>query len=495
MLQIAMKKLLLLLVALVSASMPLAAQTFTTLYKFHGLDGGLPQAGLVISNGTLYGTTTYGGSSDNGTVFKINTDGSGFTNLHVFTARSSQPFGGTNNDGASPFDSLVLAGDTLYGTTHNGGSFGVGTIFAVNTDGRGFTNLHSFAATPGSYPYTNSDGAYPYAGLVLLGNTLYGTAFYGGSSGQGTVFAINTDGTGFTNLHDFTALSVPYSGTNSDGANPVGGLCLWNNILYGTATGGGPLGNGVVFALKTDGTGFTNLYSFTATSGSHDTNSDGSDPSGGLVLSGSRLYGTTFGGGTWGNGTVFGVNTDGTGFTVLHTFSAFYPNTYFYNSDGAWPNDTLVLSGNTLYGTASSGGGFEGTVFAVNTDGTRFTVVHDFTGGSDGDTPYGGLILSGNTLYGMAQYDGNPGPAGNGTVFSISFTPQLSIIPLQPNVVLAWPTNVAGFDYAGFNLQCATNLIPPVVWTDVSPSPVVANGQNTVTNPIIGTQAFFRLIK
>ena len=87
-----------------------------------------------------------------------------------------------------------------------GGSSGNGTVFAVNTDGTGFTNLHSFTAKSG-LASTNSDGAYPSAGLILSGNTLYGTANGGGSSGNGTVFAVNTDGTGFTNLHSFTASS------------------------------------------------------------------------------------------------------------------------------------------------------------------------------------------------------------------------------------------------------------------------------------------------
>ena len=82
-------------------------------------------------------------------------------------------------------------------------------------------------------PDTNSDGANPYAGLILSGNTLYGTACGGGSSGNGTVFAVNTDGTGFTNLHSFTHLVLP--GTNSDGANPYAGLILSGNTLYGTA--------------------------------------------------------------------------------------------------------------------------------------------------------------------------------------------------------------------------------------------------------------------
>ena len=112
----------------------------------------------------------------------------------------------TNSDGAVPYAGLVLSGNTLYGTANSGGTFGNGTVFAVNTDGTGFTNLHSFTATaPVLRLYTNSDGANPWAGLILSGNTLYGTALCGGSSGNGTVFAVNTDGTGFTNLHSFTA--------------------------------------------------------------------------------------------------------------------------------------------------------------------------------------------------------------------------------------------------------------------------------------------------
>ena len=85
----------------------------------------------------------------------------------------------------------------------HGGTNGNGTVFAVNTDGTGFTNLYSFTALSPVY-YNNSDGANPDAGLILSGNTLYGTAHSGGTNGTGTVFAVNTNGTGFTNLHGFT---------------------------------------------------------------------------------------------------------------------------------------------------------------------------------------------------------------------------------------------------------------------------------------------------
>src|ERR1043165_9846622 len=165
-----------------------------------------------------------------------------FTNLHNFTGGS---------DGANPWASLLLSGNTLYGAATSGGSSGNGTVFAVNTDGTGFTNLHSFTG--------DSDGTDPHSSLILLGNTLYGTAAFGGSSGYGTVFKLNADGTGFTNLHSFTAILGP-SYTNSDGASPETGLILSGNTLYGTATSGGSLGKGTVFRVNTDGTGFTNLH-------------------------------------------------------------------------------------------------------------------------------------------------------------------------------------------------------------------------------------------
>jgi uncharacterized repeat protein (TIGR03803 family) len=122
-----------------------------------------------------------------------------------------------------------------------GGTSRNGTVFSLSTNGTGFATLHNFSAFN-----NNTDGGNPEAGLVLSGTTLYGTAYAGGSSGNGTVFALNTDGTGFTTLYSFTALS---SGTNGDGANPSGGLLLSGNTLYGTAQNGGNAGNGTVFSL------------------------------------------------------------------------------------------------------------------------------------------------------------------------------------------------------------------------------------------------------
>jgi uncharacterized repeat protein (TIGR03803 family) len=144
----------------------------------------------------------------------------------------------------------------------------------------------------------------------------------------------------------------------------------------------------------------------------------------------------------------------------------------------------LALSGNTLYGTALLGGSsVYGTMFALNTDGTGFTNLHNFTDGSDGGQPIGGLIVSGNTLYGTASYGGS---ADKGTVFSLSFRPQLTITPSGSNVILTWPANVAGFDYTGYRLQKASAITGPWVYVPGSWSPYII--------PITSPQQFFRLV-
>jgi len=482
------------------------AQTFTVVHSFSAAsgvfpnvtnsDGAFPTDGVVLSGNTLYGTALFGGGSAYGTMYAVNTDGTRFTNFHSFTNFPS--------DGALPYAGLLSWGNSLYGTTSSGGNPGWGTVFAINTDGTGLTILHNFTALSGAYSnYTNSDGAVPYGygGLIISGNSLYGTANIGGGSDYGTVFKVNTDGTGFTNLHSFTAGSGAYpTVTNSDGANPLAGLILSGNTLYGTARTGGSSGAGTVFAINTDGTGFATLHSFTG--------SDGVAPFAGLRLSGSTLYGTASGGGSSSNGTVFKVNTDGTGFTTLHSFtSGSGSNATVTNSDGACPHARLLLLGNTLYGTASGGGSSgNGTVFAVNTDGTGFTTLHSFTGGSgsyptvtnsDGANPVAGLILSGNTLYGTARSGGS---SGMGTVFSLFIPPQLTITPSGTNLILMWPTNYAEVviqegHYEAYFLYSTMSLVSPVVWTFVNSTPVVVNGQLVVTNTIDETQRFYRLVK
>ena len=452
---------LFLLVAVFSAVLAgqASAQTFTNLYNFSGgSDGAKPQAPLISSGTKLYGTTFAGGSG-NGTVFAVNVDGTGFTTLYSFSG----------SDGAGPHGAMVWSSNKLYGTTYAGGDNNLGTVFSIADDGTKFTTLHSFGGS--------SDGANPLGALVLSGNNLYGTALGGGASGIGTVFVIDADGTGFATLHSFNG---------SDGASPYGALVLLGNTLYGTTLDGGAFGNGAVFRTRTDGTAFTNLHNFTPTPSS--INNDGAGPNG-LMMSGNRLYGTAGSGGSSGFGVAFALNSDGTGFTVLHNFTG---------SDGGLPDSPLLLSGSTLYGAAIYGGNSGGgTIFSLNTNGTAFTNLYRFTAAvsccppvnNDGLNPHDGMVAVAGALYGETQEGGT---SGYGTVFSISLPsavspPTLTIAPAAGNVVLSWPTTTIGF-----TLQSTTNLNSPR-WTTNLPAPVVVNEQNTVTNPISGTQQFFRL--
>jgi uncharacterized repeat protein (TIGR03803 family) len=471
----------------------LSAQTFTTLHSFEvnngasfmpfpNNEGAYPRAGVVLSGHTLYGASVYGGSSGVGTLFKVNTDGTGFTVLHHFT-RSS--------DGAGPRGALLLSGDTLYGMAKNGGTADNGTLFKINTDATGFTTLHHFTAV-NSTTGANSDGSQPVGELMLSGNALFGTAMGGGSAANGTVFRINTDGTGFSNLHSFAG---------ADGSQPYAGLVLSSNTLYGTASAGGNSGNGTVFAVNVDGTGFRNLYSFSSTPGPFRPNSDGAVPVVGLVLSGNTLYGTAAQGGSTGNGTLFSIQTDGTGFEVLYSFTAVPDpdNPPYVNEDGATPTGALILSGDKLYGTTQVGGSSgAGTVFAIKTDGTGFTKLHTFTG-DDGANPFGTLILSGNNLYGTASsiYASSISISNIGTVFSLSFPPpQLTFRASGTDGVLSWPTGVPGFSYAGYRLQSTVNL-GAAAWVTVNSPvpPVILNGRFTLTIPNMaaGTQKFYQL--
>lgn len=370
-----------------------------------------------------------------------------FTNLHSFSG----------GDGTFPIGGLVLSGNKLYGTTKDGGTF-YGTVFSVNTNG-GFANLYNLNP--------NNDGSEPLGALILSGGMLYGTASRGGSQAEGTVFGVSTNGLNFTNLYTFIG--------GNDGSSPSAGLVLSGNILYGTTQSGGTNGDGTLFAITTNGTGYTSLHSFTGTS-------DGSFPLAGLIFSNNTLYGTASQGGSTGHGTVFAFNLSSSVFSNLYSFSVLTNVAPFGNRDGANPEGALLLSSNTLYGTAFRGGPANvGTVFAIHTDGTGFTNLYNFTGGSDGANPYAGLLLSSNTLYGTAQSGGN---GGNGTVFSLSLgsvnLPQLIIIRSGTNVVLTWPTNATGF-----TLQSTTNLVS-AIWSNVS-------GQFAVTNPISGAQRFYRL--
>lgn len=370
-----------------------ACATTTIIHAFVGnpTDGYYPEYETpLLSGSTIYGLTRYGGTSDYGVLFKVKTDGTGYSVLHNFAPSTMLA-----PNGREPFGSLALVGSTLYGTTTSGGSGAAGTLFKINSDGSGFGLLHSFTGG-------GTDGASPFGSLTVSGTTLYGMTNGGGDSpSYGTIFKINIDGSGYSIIHDF-------DGGTTDGANPYGALTLSGSTLYGMTSHGGSATNvGTIFKIDTDGSNFSLLHSFVGGS------ADGNQPYGSLALAGGTLYGmTTLGGAN--QGTVFKINTDGNDFGLLHSFVV-------SANDGTNPSGDVTVVGSKLVGMTNGGGANSiGTVFEMNTDGSGFSLMHSFAGGaSDGKRPYGSLVLGDSTLYGLTERGGISGD-GLGTVFSIA---------------------------------------------------------------------------
>ena len=411
-------------------------------------DGASPYSEVILgSDGVLYGTTWSGGTNAAGTVFRMNRDGSGFSAIHHF---------GNASDGATPFDGVIQGSDGfLYGTTFNGGTNGNGTIFKINTNGSIYSVLYRFTNSP--------DGSNPYGGLVQgQDGALYGTTENGGT-GPGTVFKISTNGDNYVVLHSFT--------NSTDASQPFGRLVQANNgLLYGTTFAGGTQFVGAVFQINTNGQNYSVIHSFNGFS-------EGFSPECGLLVGRDGwLYGTAVSGGASGLGTVFKLNTNGSGYTVLRSFTN--------SPDGAhsYSRVTQGVDG-YLYGVTSSGGNTGmGTIFRVTTNGADYSVLYSFHGAGDGRIPNAGLFPTTNGIfYGTALMGGNTN-AGFGTVYSFTLVPVLNLNFSNPS---APSLTLTGFVNQSCQIQVSSNLInwdflENVVLTNGSAQIMDANAPQTV---------------
>jgi len=397
----------------------LAAPQETVLYSFQSgtSDGQVPAAGVTLDGmGNVYGTAESGGALGGGVVFKVTPDGTE-TVLHSFM--------GGANDGFGPQGALLIdKKGNLYGTTTLGGASGHGALFKLAPDGK-LRLLHSFAGSgDGNQPEGDllADKAGNIYGAAAIGGADFTchTKGNGLNSGCGTVYKLAPDGT-FTTLHAFEH-------PDKQGLIPTGFLVADpQGNLYGTTeTGGGdkpcpagPISYGcaVVFEVSPSGA-FSVLHAFTG-------GSDGAFPYVGLLRdSQGNLYGATTGGGNLalcdtpvgqqkGCGVIFKLSPSGA-LSVLHTFTA--------GDDGAGPAGSLIADckGN-LYGTTSYGGAAgNGTVFQIAPDGT-FTTLYAFQGSPDGSSPFfSGVVADGEgNLYGTTE---GGGATGNGAVFKLTNT-------------------------------------------------------------------------
>lgn len=362
------------------------AQTFTVLYNFGSLpDAENSYADLVRDpSGNLYGTTANGGSSSLGTVFKLGPNGTE-TVLHSFL--------GGSTDGQTPYGGLVRdKSGNLYGMTYQGGPLNLGTIFKVDTGGNE-TVLHNFAGGA-------KDGALPVGGLTLdrAGN-LYGAIQTGGLNDLGVIVEFSKTGL-FKVLHSF-------AGGASDGEYPYYTTLRMDakGDIYGVTFEGGANGLGVVYELTKDGIQIV-LYSFAGGT------TDGCYPVGAPVGDAQgNLYGTTnaCGPNPKGAGTVWKLNKKGKE-KVLHFFAGGL-------SDGTTPYSGVVLDekGN-LYGDTLDGGADDFGVAYKLTKAGSMTLLHSFVAG-DGEFTGAALLRDAKgRLYGTAESGGT----NYGTVWELT---------------------------------------------------------------------------
>ena len=436
---------------------------YAVLHSFDatGGDGSSPQATLLTgSDGALYGTTFNGGYYTNGIVYKLNNNGSGYTILYSFNDAAG--------DGKNPRSTLVEGTDgALYGTAYQGGLYGLGTVFKLNKNGGNYSVLHAFGL--------GNDGQNPRTGLLRASNgALYGVTYFGGDNGVGTIFRLNQDGSGYTNLHSFAL--------GGDGQNPLGALIQASDgALYGTTYAGGTNDGGAVFTLNLDGSGLNILHSFSGNL----TTADGFEPEAGLMEgTDGALYGTTSQGGAGQLGTVFKLNKDGGGFGLLHNFAN-------DGSDGWLPQAGLVQGADgALYGTTVFGGmANAGAIYSLNRDGGNYQVLHSFgVSGGDGQNPYAALMINSKiAFYGTTTAGGN---LGLGTVFQMLLpgAPAITGITVANNSVQVIFTGMSGDNY---ELLRSTNLVNWSVLTNITmnASGVFTNVDNSPPQPAAFYQA------
>lgn len=406
-----------LLCGLTAVTMPAAqAQTFQVLHSFtNGIDGGGPYATVTVDQwGSLYGTTTSGGASNRGTVFKLAQTGSGWVFSPLYTFTTSEEFN------EAP---LAIGPDgALYGTTTVGGAAEQGTAYRLHPPASPCRHAPCYWSENILYNFTGQpDGSIPGYGAVVFDRSgnVYGTTVHGGASNGGTVYKLTRSPSGWTE-----SIAYGLSG-GTTGINPWGGVIFDQaGNLYGAASAEG-YGSGAVYELSPSGSGWTPniLFAFPLTQPG-----DGAYPYGGLVFDASgNLYGTTYQGGSNYDGVVYQLSPSRGSWqeSVLYNFTGPSVTEYGY----AMARD----SAGNLYGASSYGGPSQhGNVFKLSFSGGQwiYTDLHDFDDPVNGEIPVGGVAVDANgNVYGTTSGGGTPSnncPYGCGTVWEITPSPENS---------------------------------------------------------------------
>lgn len=374
---------------------------FQVMHEFEGIWTPDPTSLMQAGDGSFYSTTTYGGNYGFGAIFKWDTLGN-VSIVHSFDGYT---------EGAFPYAALIQGSDgNLYGATSGGYLdvnslyYAYSTLFKIDPAGN-FSILHTFNELEGYY----------IVGELLQANDggFYGTAYYGGSYGQGAVFKLDPSSNTVTVLHEFDGVD--------GGANPSAGLVQGaDGSFYGTTEYGGnkegTSGAGTIYKIDSAGN-FSILHEFDGDKGAYPNTPliQGADGS---------FYGVTRGGGNdevfSGAGTIYKLDSAGN-FSILHEFDG--------AGGGSTPNSLIQDADGNFYGTTLYGGEiFDGTVFKFDSSG-NFSILHSFTGtpSSDGLWPTDLIQASDGSFYGTAT----GGQYGSGTLFRLVETPDTAAITLR----------------------------------------------------------------
>jgi uncharacterized repeat protein (TIGR03803 family) len=389
-----------------TASSALAEGTkFSVLYSFEAAApvtytsplGSQPDTRPVLGPGnTVYGMTYDGGVNGNGVIYQFDRGSGKYTVLHTFSALDSN---GNNNDGANPGVALTRGpDDVFFGMASSGGKNGNGTIFKITASGE-FTVLHTFSAVDANAH--NEDGANPLRTVVIGDDgNLYGTTRLGGQNTCGTVPFFNSCGVAWV-MDRWGNFSVLHQFSPTEG-HAASFLQARDGFFYGCAVWPATsLPSGILYRMASSGHYFEVLYTFSQTDASGD-NTDGADCYEPLIETKSGVfYGSASNGGPNGNGVVFRYSLSNPGVVkIVHAFSA--TNAAGENADGAYPYARLTLGHDgAMYSTAAYGGNYgNGVVYRIDSEG-EFDVLHTFSavnsvtgGNADGANPDFGVWCS-----------------------------------------------------------------------------------------------------
>jgi uncharacterized repeat protein (TIGR03803 family) len=453
------------------AQAAVAQLSLTVLHSFTGgADGQQPQAALVqATNGVLYGTTYMGGTNNAGTVFKVNPDGSSNVPIYQFPKNPFSPGGLSDPSG------LIQGADgALYGASGGGGN-GWGSLFRINLDGTGYTNIHVFNSSGG--------GAYQPSAALLQGSDgyLYGTTMYGGAYSLGTIFKVRPNGDGFVQLRSLGG-SYDAQQPFAPLIQGQDGFLYGTTQLGGNTAVGGASGFGTIFKISSDGSTEVILHNFQpAVNDGHYPHAALVQSANGTLFGVTYEGGSTTSVDGSGYGTIFKLNPDGSGFTILHNFDPTvaggdgkYPwPSLVIGNDGALYG---TCSGGGS-GTAPTGNYGAGTVFKINQDGSGYTVLYNFGSSSaDGYSPRSPLVrASDGGLFATTPLGG----ANNGGVlFRLAPSPPVLAL-LTPTSGKQMQIGVRGAPRFDYRIEASTDHVHWVVFTNVYNS----NGTVVISDP------------